>query len=180
MNKRLSLLVASAGLLFALSISAACGGSSSSTTTPTPVRTAASATQASSTAPATTATPKASTAATSTAVAASATVLTASNATLGKTILVNAAGLTLYTYANDTAGTSSCTGSCATAWPALSPGSGTPTGGWGVTGALATITRSDGTKQVAYNGKPLYTFLSDGSAGKATGDGVNSFSVATP
>jgi predicted lipoprotein with Yx(FWY)xxD motif len=107
-------------------------------------------------------------------------VLTASNATLGKTILVNATGFTLYTYANDTAGTSNCTGSCATVWPPLTPGSGAPTGGTGVTGTLATITRSDGTKQVTYNGKPLYTFQSDSSAGKASGDGVNSFSAATP
>jgi predicted lipoprotein with Yx(FWY)xxD motif len=107
-------------------------------------------------------------------------VLTASNATLGKTILVNSTGFTLYTFANDTAGTSACTGTCATVWPPLPPGNGTPTGGTGVTGTLATITRSDGTKQVTYNGKPLYTFQSDGSAGKATGDGVNSFSAATP
>jgi predicted lipoprotein with Yx(FWY)xxD motif len=180
MNKRLSLFLASTGLLIALSISAACGGSSSSTTTPTPARTAASATQASSTTPAATATPKASTAATSPAASASATVLTSSNATLGKTILVNSAGLTLYTYANDTSGTSNCTGSCATAWPPLPPGTGTPTSGPGVTGTLAAITRSDGTKQVTYNGAPLYTFQSDGSAGKATGDGVNSFHAATP
>jgi predicted lipoprotein with Yx(FWY)xxD motif len=178
MNKRLSLLLASTGLLLALSIAAACS-SSSSTTTPTATHAAASATQASSATPAKTATPKASAAAASPA-AASVTVLTASNATLGKTILVNSAGLTLYTYAKDTSGTSSCTGSCATVWPPLSPGNGTPTGGTGVTGTLATITRSDGTKQVTYNGKPLYTFQSDGSAGTATGDGVNSFSVATP
>ncbi len=171
MNKRFSLLLASTGLLIALSISAACGGSSSSTTTPT---------QASAATTAPTATPKASTAATSPAASASATVLTSSNATLGKTILVNSAGFTLYTYGNDTAGTSNCTGSCATVWPPLTPGSGAPTGGAGVTGTLATITRSDGTKQVTYNGKPLYTFQSDGSAGKATGDGVNSFSAATP
>ena len=176
MNKRLSLLLASTGLLLALSIGAACSSSSSSTTTPTArVHDAPS---AATTAP--TATPKASTAATSPAASASATVLTSSNATLGKTILVNSAGFTLYTFANDTAGTSACTGTCATVWPPLPPGNGTPTGGTGVTGTLATITRSDGTKQVTYNGKPLYTFQSDGSAGQATGDGVNSFSAATP
>jgi predicted lipoprotein with Yx(FWY)xxD motif len=162
---RSSVLLASTGLLLVLSISAACGGSSYATT---------------STTPATTATPKASTIAASPAAAASATVLTASNATLGKTILVNSAGLTLYTSANDTSGTSNCTGSCASVWPPLPAGTGTPTGGPGITGTMATITRSDGTKQVTYNGKPLYTFQSDGSAGKATGDGVNSFHVATP
>jgi predicted lipoprotein with Yx(FWY)xxD motif len=180
MNKRLSILLASTGLLLALSIGAACGGSSSSTTTPTAARTAVPATQASAATTAPTATPKASTAATSPAAGASATVLTSSNATLGKTILVNSAGFTLYTFANDTAGTSACTGPCATVWPPLPPGNGTPTGGAGVMGTLATITRSDGTKQVTYNGKPLYTFQSDGSAGQATGNGVNSFSAATP
>lgn len=175
MNKRLSVLLATTGLLLALSISAACGGSSSSTTRPT---------QASSTAPATTATPKASTIATSPAAAGSVTVLTASNATLGKTILVNSDGLTLYTSANDTSGTSNCTGTCISFWPPLPAGAGIPTGGSGVTGTLATITRSDigspGIKQVTYNGKPLYTFQSDRSAGNASGDGVNSFHVATP
>jgi predicted lipoprotein with Yx(FWY)xxD motif len=167
MKKRYAAFLASIALLLALSISVACGGSSYSTTT-------------SSTTPATTAAPKASTTAGGPAAATSATVLTASNATLGKTILVNSAGLTLYTYANDTSGSSNCTGSCASVWPPLTLTSGTPTGGSGVTGTLATITRSDGTKQVTYNGKPLYTFASDGSAGKATGDGVNSFHAATP
>jgi predicted lipoprotein with Yx(FWY)xxD motif len=46
--------------------------------------------------------------------------------------------------------------------------------------ALATIRRSAGTKQVTYYGKPLYTFQSDGSAGKTAGDGVNNFHVAAP
>jgi predicted lipoprotein with Yx(FWY)xxD motif len=62
----------------------------------------------------------------------------------------------------------------------LPAGTGTPTGGPGVTGTLATITRSDGTRQVTYNGKPLYTLKLDVSAGRASGDGVNSFHVATP
>jgi predicted lipoprotein with Yx(FWY)xxD motif len=90
----------------------------------------------------------------------------------------------LYTSANDTPGASNCTGTCVHFWPPLTAGTGTPTGGPGVTGTLATITRSDiglpGTKQVTYNGKPLYTFQSDRDPGKATGDGVSGFHVATP
>jgi predicted lipoprotein with Yx(FWY)xxD motif len=169
MNKRLSLLLASTGLLLALSIGAACGGSSNSTTTPTPARTITSTLQ-----------PTTTTATAIPAAAASAIVFTANNATLVRTILVNSAGLTLYTSANDPAGTSNCTGTCPSVWPPLPAGTSAPTGGPGVTGTLATLTRSDGTEQVTYNGKPLYTFHGDGGAGMATGDGLNGFHVATP
>src|SRR6266568_5595081 len=47
------------------------------------------------------------------------TVQASNNATLGKTILVDAQGITLYRYDKDSAGTSNCTGSCATVWPPL-------------------------------------------------------------
>ena len=108
------------------------------------------------------------------------TVQASNNATLGKTILVNAQGTTLYRYDRDSAGTSNCTGSCATAWPPLAATVGTLTAGSGVTGTLATISRADGSKQVTYNGMPLYTFQQDAKPGDATGDGVNSFHVVTP
>jgi predicted lipoprotein with Yx(FWY)xxD motif len=90
------------------------------------------------------------------------------------TVLVNSAGMPLYTLA---AGTP-CTGACAQAWPALTvPAGTTPSAGAGVTGTLATTTGPGGSTQVTYNGKALYTFLSD-SAGQVTGDGVAGFSVA--
>jgi len=108
-----------------------------------------------------------------------ATVGTADNAQLSKTILVDAAGMTLYTYANDSAGTSACTGGCAGEWPPLTS-TGTPTATSGITGTLATITRSDGTTQVTYNGMPLYTWEGDQQPGDVTGNGVNSFHVAVP
>ena len=88
-------------------------------------------------------------------------------------------GVTLYRYDRDSAGTSNCTGSCATAWPPLAA-AGTLNAGSGVTGTLATISRADGSKQVTYNGMPLYTFEQDAKTGDATGDGVNSFHVVTP
>ena len=44
-----------------------------------------------------------------------------------------------------------------------------------MTGTLGT-TMAGGATQVTYNGKALYTFLSD-SAGHVTGDGVAGFSV---
>jgi predicted lipoprotein with Yx(FWY)xxD motif len=108
-----------------------------------------------------------------------ATVSTASTAK--GTVLAGPNGMTLYTYAKDSAGTSACSGGCATAWPPLTvPAGQSPTAGSGVTGTLATLTRVDGTVQVTYNGWPLYYWQGDKAAGDVTGDGVNSFAVATP
>ena len=98
------------------------------------------------------------------------------------TVLVDASGMTLYVYQRDSGGTSSCTGSCATAWPPLllTAGQSTATAGSGIdAGELGTITRSDGSTQVTYGGKPLYTYQGDASAGQATGQGVGGFTAAT-
>jgi predicted lipoprotein with Yx(FWY)xxD motif len=98
-----------------------------------------------------------------------------SNAKIGSSILVNSAGMTLYKFSADSAGMSACTGSCASAWPPLTVASGaTPKGGSGATGAFGTITRSDGTRQVTYNGDPLYTFSGDSTAGETNGQNITS------
>jgi len=91
-------------------------------------------------------------------------------------VLTDANGMTLYTFASDTAGatTSACTGACAQAWPALTA-TGTPTAGPGVTGTLATISGG----QVSWNGHPLYRWMGDKKPGDTTGDGINGFHVAT-
>jgi len=88
----------------------------------------------------------------------------------GQQVLTNSAGLTLYWFVPDTSTTSKCTGSCATYWP---PVKGPATAGSGVTGKLGTITRSDGTKQVTYDGHPLYTYAGDTAPGQAKGNGLN-------
>jgi predicted lipoprotein with Yx(FWY)xxD motif len=107
-----------------------------------------------------------------------ATVEGATNATFG-TILTNAQGFTLYTLPSDHDGISSCTGSCASVWPALTIPSGTtPTEGPGVTGTVSAVLQPDGADQVTYNGSPLYTFVGDSSPGQATGNGVGGFKVA--
>jgi hypothetical protein len=49
------------------------------------------------------------------------------------------------------------------------------TAGSGVTGTLATITRSDGTVQATYDGHPLYTYAGDTAPGQANGNGITSF-----
>jgi predicted lipoprotein with Yx(FWY)xxD motif len=50
---------------------------------------------------------------------------------------------------------------------------GAAAAGQGVTGTLGTITRSDGSKQVTYNGHPLYTYTADAAPGQARGNGLN-------
>lgn len=95
------------------------------------------------------------------------------------TVLVGSDGLTLYVHAGDSATHSSCTGSCATAWPPLLVKSGTKvSGGSGVPGKFATFKRADGTTQVTYNGRPLYAWTGDYYPGDTTGQGVGGFSVA--
>jgi predicted lipoprotein with Yx(FWY)xxD motif len=88
----------------------------------------------------------------------------------GASVLANAKGFTLYSFAPDTSTKSNCNGSCAVYWP---PVKGPVTAGPGVTGKLTVITRSDGSKQAAYNGHPLYTYVGDSAPGQARGNNLN-------
>jgi predicted lipoprotein with Yx(FWY)xxD motif len=87
--------------------------------------------------------------------------------------LVGPTGHALYVFTQDSAGTSNCSGDCASAWPPLvvEPGE-TSTAGEGVTGTLATIERSDGSVQVTYDDAPLYYFASDEAPADTNGEGV--------
>jgi predicted lipoprotein with Yx(FWY)xxD motif len=103
---------------------------------------------------------------------AAATVGTATANGLGP-FLTGAGGRTLYILTKDSPGTSTCTGGCAGAWPPFTVSGGTaPSASAGVTGKLATLTRSDGGIQVTYNGMPLYYFSGDSAAGQTNGQGV--------
>lgn len=88
----------------------------------------------------------------------------------GVTVLTNAKGFTLYSFAPDTPTTSRCNGQCAQFWPPLK---GPVTAGSGVPGTLGTITRSDGSTQATYNGHPLYTYVADTAPGQAKGNDLN-------
>jgi len=88
----------------------------------------------------------------------------------GVTVLTNAKGFTLYWFAPDTPTKSNCNGSCTAYWP---PVPGHVSAGPGVTGTVATITRSDGSSQATYNGHPLYTYVSDTSPGQDSGNNLN-------
>jgi predicted lipoprotein with Yx(FWY)xxD motif len=88
----------------------------------------------------------------------------------GATVLTNAAGRTLYSFAPDTSSKSVCNGSCAQYWP---PVPGPLKAGAGVTGTLATITRADGSTQETYDGHPLYTYIGDSGPGQDHGNNLN-------
>jgi len=86
----------------------------------------------------------------------------------GVTVLTNAKGFTLYWFVPDSPTKSVCNGSCTAYWPPV----GRATLASGVAGTLTTITRSDGSKQAAYNGHPLYTYLEDTQPGQAKGNNL--------
>jgi predicted lipoprotein with Yx(FWY)xxD motif len=104
----------------------------------------------------------------------SATIGVSDNSSLGK-ILVDSKGRTVYLFQKDTGPMSTCSGACATDWPPVTS-TAKPTAGTGVTASmLGTTTRSDGSKQVTYNGHPLYLYVGDQSAGDTNGQNVNAF-----
>jgi predicted lipoprotein with Yx(FWY)xxD motif len=88
----------------------------------------------------------------------------------GTTVLTNAKGFTLYSFAPDTPAVSKCYGSCATYWP---PVTGTPAAGAGLPGKVGTIIRTNGSHQLTYNGHPLYTYIGDTAPGQARGNNLN-------
>jgi predicted lipoprotein with Yx(FWY)xxD motif len=92
-------------------------------------------------------------------------------------VLVNTNGMTLYTFdRDDGSGKSNCNGKCATNWPPLTATTNAANAGnWSV------IDRNDGSKQWAYKGKPLYTWMDDKRPGDTDGDGRNNvWHVAVP
>lgn len=77
----------------------------------------------------------------------------------------DAKGLTLYTYAQDPAGASACTGDCAKIWLPLIAGKNAKAyGPWSL------IKRADGARQWAYKGKALYSFTKDVDPGSVGGN----------
>jgi predicted lipoprotein with Yx(FWY)xxD motif len=90
-------------------------------------------------------------------------------------VLVNSSGHTLYMFAKDRNGKSSCNATCAGFWPPLIR-HGKPTVGPGVKASLlGTTRRSNGSVQVTYNKHPLYGFSLDKRAGQTNGEGRSAF-----
>lgn len=93
-------------------------------------------------------------------------------------MLVDASGMTVYTFDKDTAGSgkSVCNGPCATLWPAVMAAPDAK-----AEGDYSIITRDDGMHQWALKGKPLYLYKSDTKPGEMNGDNFkNIWHVAKP
>ena len=87
------------------------------------------------------------------------------------TILVDGDGMTVYVFANDAAGTSTCTGGCAANWPPVEAPAPVPSSIPGVSAALGTATRDDGSEQLTVAARPVYTFVGDSAPGQTSGHG---------
>lgn len=101
--------------------------------------------------------------------------------------LTNATGWTLYLLKTDVPanGTSTCSGKCIENWPAFyveTENLNLPQGL--MASSFAEITRPDGSKQVTYNGWPLYYFINDKQPGDTNGQGIKgvwfAYSLSTP
>ena len=91
------------------------------------------------------------------------------SSTLAQAAMVtDANGMTLYTFDKDEGGVPSCYDDCAVKWPPYLGKAGDKMAeGWTL------VDRTDGTKQWAYDGKPVYFFAGDTAKGDAAGDGMN-------
>ena len=84
-------------------------------------------------------------------------------------VLVGPEGRTLYGFTNDVANQSTCSGTCATAWPPV-----IVSAGWQVapgldSGLFSTIVRADGQEQLTAGRWPLYYFAADAAPGDLNG-----------
>jgi predicted lipoprotein with Yx(FWY)xxD motif len=96
-------------------------------------------------------------------------VKAAENSTLGKTVLVDSRGMTLYALSGERNGKFICTSAaCVGVWHPVTVASGSSPSG---VESLGTVKRPDGTEQVTYKGAPLYTFAQDKKAGDVKGQG---------
>ena len=95
-------------------------------------------------------------------------VMTSEHPELGL-ILTDASGRTLYLFTVDERDQANCLGGCALVWPPLLT-IGDPTAAADIANErLDSITRTDGSQQVTYNGWPLYYYEPDRGPGDARG-----------
>ncbi len=85
--------------------------------------------------------------------------------------LVTDRGMTLYFFAKDTGGKSSCYGACAEKWPVYSPNRLVIPSTLNITD-FHFILRNDGKVQLVYKNRLLYLWVGDKAMGDTTGQGV--------
>ena len=90
---------------------------------------------------------------------------------LNGTALSDPQGMTLYMFKSDSAGKPTCTGGCASTWPAETAPQALPTV-TGLNGTWAAVTAADGSAQLSYDGWPLYRYSGDKSPSDANGQGI--------
>ncbi len=102
-------------------------------------------------------------------------VMTSTNKTLGKKILVNRKGMSLYSLSVERRGRFVCTTrTCLSLWKPLTIARRAVATG---VAHLSVVERPDGRRQVAYRGGPLYTFVDDKAPGDVNGNGFKDVGV---
>jgi predicted lipoprotein with Yx(FWY)xxD motif len=93
---------------------------------------------------------------------------------VGKAVLTDPNGNTLYYESTDVSGKIQCSGACATTWPPLLAPSGVTTLPvvFAVPGKFTVVTNPDQKSQITYNGWPLFAFSKDTKPGDQTGEGL--------
>ncbi|MCK8678225.1 SCO0930 family lipoprotein [Streptomyces lichenis] len=88
-------------------------------------------------------------------------------------IVTDSTGFTLYRFTTDgpSPTKSACEGDCAAAWPPV-PADGAVLPAGLDASLMGSVTRADGSKQLALAGMPLYRFAKDAKPGQVSGDGV--------
>jgi predicted lipoprotein with Yx(FWY)xxD motif len=86
-------------------------------------------------------------------------------------VLVDSAGKALYAADEEAESSVVCAGACTSFWIPLTIQEGAPRGN-SLPSELGVVARPDGTRQVTFDGKRLYTFVED-EPGEASGDGLS-------
>ena len=89
--------------------------------------------------------------------------------------LTDESGRAVYLWDADREGQSTCYAACAKAWPAVTVTDKGIAGAGAQAGLLGTEQRKDGSRQLTYNGWPLYYFASDTLPGQLSGQADTGF-----